>query len=190
MLNFVRIREDAPVGAVLPEMRGLDYLWHQHTFRQAHPGSAHHDTSAIYLRYPPLGTITVHDVFNELEAQMTPAADALPAACHLAFWAQEVLGVTKLGRVMLVNLRAGGSIDPHVDEGAYADCYARFHVCVSAQPGVVFRCGGEEVEMRPGELWWFNHKRKHWVENRSSADRVHLIVDAVAPRYRVEREAA
>ena len=41
-----------------------------------------------------------------------------------------------------------------------------------------FHCEEETVHMWPGELWWFNNKKTHWVKNNSKSDRIHLIIDA------------
>jgi uncharacterized cupin superfamily protein len=44
-------------------------------------------------------------------------------------------------------------------------------------PGCNFRCGDEEVFMRPGDVWWFQNAIEHEVTNNSGDDRLHLIVD-------------
>jgi Aspartyl/Asparaginyl beta-hydroxylase len=79
---------------------------------------------------------------------------------------------------MLVRLKAGGAITPHVDEGAYAQHYARFHLPIDSTAACRFFCGDESVHMAPGEFWWFDHQREHSVVN-DGPDRVHLILDLV-----------
>jgi quercetin dioxygenase-like cupin family protein len=87
-----------------------------------------------------------------------------------------------LGRIMIVRLKTGGEIAPHIDEGAYARYYARFHLVLESNPACVFKAGGELVHMAPGELWWFNHQVEHSVVN-NGPDRTHIIVDLTAPGF-------
>lgn len=159
------------------ELREHTELWKQITARQTTPGSPHHDTEAIFLRW--CESQTVHAAFTDLAAVDYPARSSLPACSRMIDELSSVLGVVELGRVMVVNLLPGGHIDPHIDEGAYADHYQRFHLSMTSEGGNHFRCGDEHMHMRPGEVWWFDHKQTHEVWNRSDSGRIHLILDAV-----------
>ena len=53
----------------------------------------------------------------------------------------------------------------------------RFHVVLHGLPGSLYKCGDEVVCMRTGEVWWFQHREVHSVENNSSDTRIHLLVD-------------
>lgn len=166
-------------------------LWNEITARQTTPGSPHSDTRAIFLRWSK--DLSVHAVFNDIEAVDYPALKALDVARkYIAMTIGHVRG-TKLGRVMIVSLKPGGRITPHVDEGAYADHYERFHLVIKSKPGNFFCVGNaphyQTAEMSEGELWWFNHKEQHWVVNNSNEERIHMILDVVAPHYRQERVA-
>ena len=55
----------------------------------------------------------------------------------------------------------------------------RIHVPIITNDEVVFSVGGEELNMREGEMWEINNATLHAVENRSEQDRIHLIVDWV-----------
>lgn len=92
-------------------------------------------------------------------------------------------GIGDLGHVMLTNLPPGGEISKHMDEGVYADLFDRFHVCLQGDDGNTFECGGETLHPKPGEIFWFNHKREHLVRNTGAVDRIHLIVDVMAPAF-------
>ena len=91
--------------------------------------------------------------------------------------------VQKFGRVMLTELRPGGYIPPHIDEGVYANLYDRFHLCLQGDEGSVYECGGETVSPLPGDMFWTNHKRPHSVGNYGEMTRIHLIVDAMAVQF-------
>lgn len=54
----------------------------------------------------------------------------------------------------------------------------RFHLPLIVDlDNVFFLIEGEEVRMKPGELWWIDHYRPHAVINNGTIDRVHFIVD-------------
>lgn len=177
MENFKLMAAGIDVQPALAELSANAHLWPLFTLRQDTPGSPHHDTECIVLRGP--STYTLEAVFNDLAAEWLPYADTLPELKNLVAYAQHALGDgVELGRVMVVNLKAGGAIDEHYDDGAYAAYYDRFHIVLSSDDGNEFHCGGEEKRMRAGEMWQFNHHIMHRVLNQSNADRVHLIIDA------------
>lgn len=154
-------------------------LWDFFTARQDARGSAHHDTRCILMRAPDATEITADVWFNVTESVDTGAVVHLPAVCALVASACDRLKVVELGRVMLVELAPGGHIDRHVDEGAYAAHFSRFHLPLVSAPGNEFHNGVEQLHMQPGELWQFNQHAEHEVFNRSDTPRIHLIIDAI-----------
>lgn len=177
MENFTRIAERMEVQPALRELATQPDLWKLLTARQDTPGSPHHDTECIVLRGPK--TVTIESVFSDVEADWLPYIAALPELHAAVSKCVAQLGaVTKLGRVMVVNLKAGGAIDEHRDEGAYAEHYERFHLVLSSAPGNWFECGSTTRYLQPGELWQFNHRKLHRVKNCSAEDRIHIIIDA------------
>lgn len=185
MRNFDCITESLGLAPLLEALAiDSERWWSEVTVRQTFPGSAHHATETIFLRAPVPGS----DPFNELESMDMPAADGVYSeAMHLIEGLP--LRIAELGRVMVVRLRAGGRIDPHSDEGAYAANFSRFHIALQAEPGNVFRVGSERVCMRTGECWWFNHRIEHEVHNDSTSPRVHLIFDARVSSLYQKKEA-
>lgn len=165
-------------------------MWKEHTLRQTAAGSPHSDTRTIFLRWSK--QISVETVFTDLEAIDYPAFDKLAQAREIMALTAKLTGAEVIGRAIIVSLKPGGRISPHADEGAYADHYERFHCVLQSDHGNKFMAGGASVyetcEMRTGEIWWFNHKRTHWFENKSNRARIHLIMDMVSPTFRVERE--
>lgn len=188
MNSFIRIARSLPIDPLLAELAEAPELWGEITARQDHPASPHRDTEAVFLRW--CAALDVASVFNDLHAVDYPALRALRGSLDpLLAEVYGRVGGTELGRVMLVSLKPGGTITPHIDEGAYADHYERFHLSLQSEPGNAFYAGDEGTHMLPGELWWFNHKELHSVVNFSSTPRLHLIADIVAPTYRRERAA-
>ena len=78
---------------------------------------------------------------------------------------------------MLVALLPKRKVAPHVDLGAYYRIRDRFHLVLASPGGSPVTAGDETIVMRPGELWAFDNKKRHWASNPSDEPRVHLIFD-------------
>lgn len=176
--NFRRLIAGLDVSAAVDELEAQPALWKLLQLRQLYANSAHIDTETIVLRGPP----TIEGLFDNLDCIDFDTLQRLPATLSLLRHVFEFLKVREVGRVMLVRLSEGGWIRPHVDEGAYARYFARFHLVLESNPKCMFRCGEEKVTMAPGELWWFNHQQIHSVLNSGPA-RTHLIMDFAAPGF-------
>jgi GNAT superfamily N-acetyltransferase len=192
-----RLATEIDVAPLAQAIRDNPMLWAQNVLRQSYEGSAHSATQAIILRGPTY--VSVEKIFNTLEAVDYPAIGALvPAINELMIKALEIIsagnydpygqveGVEELGRVMLVELEPGGKIEPHVDEGIYADHFQRFHLVVESDGTSWATHEGAAVHytsMNEGELWAVPHKMKHSFENNTSKPRIHMIIDAVSKRF-------
>ena len=185
MNNFIKIADNIKVSALLDELEGRESLFKAQTFRQEYEGSAHKDTETIFLRWSKENTPEA--IFNSYSAVDQSAINEIPSVKSLIRESLELVRAVQWGRTILVKLFPRGRILPHSDEGKYADCFERFHLVLKSDIGNSFVCGDEEVQMRPGELWWFNHKLIHSAFNNSRSTRLHLIIDAIAPLYRKER---
>lgn len=170
----------------MEEIRRNWYLWDEITHRQDYPGSAHTDTKAIYLRWAAEWTPAC--IFDSLSAEWCDAAHSLGETMSLVRYLLDAIGATEFGRVMLVSLKPGGRITPHWDAGLYADHFDRFHVALQSDAGNAFTVDDASVHMADGEAWWFNHQLEHTVRNESQRERVHLIIDCVAPGFRAMRK--
>lgn len=83
-----------------------------------------------------------------------------------------------LESVRLLRLAPGSSIREHSDGNlGFADGQVRFHVPILTSPLVDFRLRGQRLDMREGEVWYADFNLPHSVDNRSDADRVHLVID-------------
>lgn len=189
--NFVLLKTGVDVSALLSALDAKPHLLDQITGRQTTAGSPHRYTEAIFLRW--CEAQTVEAAFTDIEAIDYPALAELPEARPLIAEVLDRVGGKKLGRVLITNLHPGGVIDPHADEGAVADYYERFHVVLQSDEcnrfySKIGPCEFESVHMKPGEIYFFNHKRVHKLVNASDRPRLHLIVDCVAPSFRRERD--
>lgn len=193
--NILPVAFDLPIAPLVAKLEANPQWWDEITDRQDHPGSAHHDTKAIFLRWCPERDAA--SVFTDLRVVNYPRGlDLLNEAVPIVEQIRKMLATMRddhaeLARVMIVSLKAGGKIDQHVDEGSYADTFERFHVALTDTSNAleVWRADGvrEYITMLPGEAWWFNHKQPHACANYGETDRWHLIVDMKAPQYRRER---
>jgi hypothetical protein len=183
-MNFDRIASGLDVAPLVAELDAHPELWSEITVRQDYPGSAHHDTECIFLRGPR--GFTMGDYMGDVVAYDYPAMDRLAdLVVPLITPVLKGLGVTELGYVLIVRLSPGGHVDEHIDEGAYADHYSRFHLALTGSPGATLTVGDERQHFAPGDCWWFNHKATHSADNNAGDWRIHVIFDAVTPRYQV-----
>ena len=183
MQNCKLVASGLDTGPMLAALANDPGLWSEITVRQDYPGSAHHDTECIFARGPE--AFTPEKFFFDLGSYDYPAMDKLADVLVpvLRPLLNDVLKVTELGRVLIVNLKAGGLVDEHIDEGTYADHFARFHVVVSTNPFCYNITGGEAAHWPVGECWWFDHKQAHSAVNQGETDRVHIIIDAVTSEF-------
>jgi hypothetical protein len=191
MKNFMKIAQGVAVMPLMLAIVRRPELWKEDTFLRHYPQGPFGETESIMLRFPKIADFSKDKTGKKMEkykANLLPGYDQhesidyppfklLTEARPIVFALMNTVAGERLGRVMINKIVPGGRIFPHADTPMHADYYSRFHVVLQSQPGVVFRCGGEQVYMAPGEVWWFNNKLEHEVVNNSADDRIHMIVD-------------
>jgi hypothetical protein len=136
------------------------------------------NTQSIFLRSAVIPRGSGIQANDAQESIFSSDAPRFPKACSiLACLAKALHG--DLGRALLVRLSPGEKVYRHVDEGAYYLIRDRYHLVVDSSSGSYMWCGGEEVTMRDGELWWFNNKMPHESLNSSPHWRTHVIFDVL-----------
>ena len=80
-------------------------------------------------------------------------------------------------RSRLMRLAPGAGVPEHADINHHWHTRVRLHIPVFTRPEVRFHCDGQSVHMAAGEAWIFDNWRRHHVENRAEADRIHLVAD-------------
>lgn len=155
---------------------------HAHLFglldwREKAPGTPHLDTETIYLRMP--SEITIETVFHSLEVADLPAME-VPAFAEAVRRVEAMTGES-VARCMIVKLKPGGIITPHIDQGAYAEATHRYHLAVETNPGAWLQIDAEKLSMAPGQVWFFDKHALHMGANDGDSDRIHLIVDTFRP---------
>lgn len=180
MKNFQLIASGLDTMPLLHALQLRADLWNENTLRTSHDATPHKEVDDVWLRFQDLAPYengNAAAVVDEHESISYPAWFELSMAQDVVLDLMRRVRGVRLGRVLITRLRPGGKIDPHEDGGEHAAYYERYHVVLQGLPGSVFRCGTETVQMRTGEVWWFNNGIEHEVINNSADDRIHMIVD-------------
>lgn len=179
MRNFQFIATVDPVP-LLMALHSRPQLWNQHNFRRTFEGTPHGEADDILLRYAAPDMQDPSAVIEDMAPVEYPAWYELPQVRPIVFDLMRKMEAVSLGRVIISRLRPGARILEHSDdEGEYAtlDTGRRFHVALQGMPGSLYHCGGETIQMLSGQVWWFQHRTLHSVENNSADDRLHLMID-------------
>ena len=176
MRHFTKIAQEVNIRPLLEELDAAPEMWLADTSRQRKV-RCQRNTCSIFLRVArkplPPGARNANDVH---ESRIARSAGKFPCALSYCESVADDLGGT-LGRATLVMLLPRGRVFPHVDTGAYYRIRDRFHLVLRSTRGSPLAAGDETVVMRPGELWAFDNKARHWADNPSEEPRVHLIFD-------------
>lgn len=184
MRNFQLIATGVDVVPLVMALHAQPQLWNQHNFRTTFTGTPHGQVDDILLRFP--SPEKTNDPDHLISAQedtdpiFYPAWRELPQVRPIVFDLMRRVEAVSLNRALITRLKPGGRIQPHRDvDGAYVarEDGLRFHVVLQGFPGSLYHCGDETVTMLTGSVWWFKHREMHAVENNSSSDRIHLLVD-------------
>src|SRR5580704_9328655 len=115
------------------------------------------DCQHIVLR-GGIGPITNGDISDRPMLSEWPSARATIANIGAKISEQLAAENVQLGCVYVESLRAGGVIQWHADESAYAKAHQRFRLLVSPCAGGCWFSGGESLSPGPGNLTYFNNR--------------------------------
>ncbi len=149
-----------------------DSMWVHDSIRETNPGTPHKDTEHIALRS------TEGHLQQDVLAHSTDILLNSDVLYNLVWDVMAEFGAAHVGRVAFVKLKAGGTVDEHIDEGPYSDYFtSRVHLPLVNPPGCSYIASGEEFFMNTGETFIFPHKVPHSVHNASDEDRITIIMD-------------
>lgn len=183
MKRFKLLAQGVNVDPILAEIDAQPELWNQHDMRTTLTGTAHADVDDIWLRYNAWKNFNPEhpEKFGNRHVPVWyPAAQTLPAIKpHLHAMMAAYQG-EMLGGVLITRVPPGKQILPHADRGWHVEYYDKFYLSLRNAPGSHFICEHEgekeTINPRPGELYRFDNRVKHWVVNESDEDRITLIV--------------
>lgn len=171
MRYFYNIAQGVLVMPLMAQLARMPLMWNADEMRTTFEGTPHAEVDDILLRFgAPDG--------DDLEATDRQEIKDLRGAKEMALQVMGLVGGSRLGRVVITRLAPGKQILPHADTmGDYCKYYTRYHVVLQGLSGSMFGCGDEVVNMKTGEIWWFQASAEHWLKNNSADDRVHMLVD-------------
>ncbi|RYY24988.1 MAG: aspartyl beta-hydroxylase [Sphingomonadales bacterium] len=166
------------------DLKALEPEWIAHFVPQNYEG----EWAAFPLRAPagethPIRMISANPGVTEFVD--TPALARTP-------YFREVLDSLKcpLLSVRLMRLGAGSVIKEHRDDTlSVEEGQARLHVPIVTDAAVEFMLNHRAVTMESGTLWYLRLSDPHSAVNRSSRDRIHLVIDVDANDWLLERLA-
>lgn len=174
MRKFQQLAAGVNVTPLLHQIVLHPELWNTNRLRTEHPGSPHGQVDDILLRFQGGEG---QQVVDDPECVWYPAWDVLSEAHRHIFDLARTVSAERIGRILISRMAPGTQIAPHEDGGAVAAYYTRYQLPLQCEPGCVFACEGEKIQMRSGEVWWFDNKRTHSVTNNSATDRISMVVD-------------
>lgn len=90
---------------------------------------------------------------------------------------QSYYGIGDILAIEIAKLPKKSKVHEHKDGGVSLLKNPRVHLVLQTNDGVVFKVGGEEKNMKIGELWEINNTETHSVVNDGDTDRIHMIID-------------
>ena len=150
-----------------------DKIWEEHQFRQK-AAKTHQKTKTIELMWDldSLNSLEKGRITKNFQLLDIPSfLKKIKNIYELKFGSGEFV------RVLIVKLEKKSKIAPHVDSGIGLIMARRTHIPIITNTNVIFIVGGEEKNMKEGEIWEIDNQSVHSVENNSDIDRIHLIID-------------
>lgn len=186
-INFLCIAGRVDISQILVELEQNPEAWYSQRGRQA-SCPAQTETLSIPLRGLCRSKICGRRRRDVHESRNTNLSKHFPFTMGLIKrLAQELEGTP--ARAKLAYLGPGSKVEQHIDRGDYYRQHDRYHLALQTAPGNYLTAGGEQVELKAGELWWFNNQVLHKASNASTEPRIHLIFD-VCPDEGMTRAAS
>ena len=137
------------------------------------PYNMHHQTHSVPLLYDNLEHIEPeeHTLYPRFRGELKPILDHI-----LNIYGNEDKGGLII-RVVVARLKPFAKIGVHYDTGATLLNCNRVHLPIVTNDKINFMVGGENKNMRVGELYEINNSTFHAVENNSDQARIHIIID-------------
>lgn len=147
-------------------------LWNQNKARTEDVNSPHYGLDDIWPRF---GAPEYAENGLAHDSIWYPSADILGIKPMVYDLFRSVEGV-ELGGVLITRIPAGKECKPHTDPGWHARRYEKFGVQIASAPNQKFCFEGEELETKPGDVFWFDNQYTHWVTNPTAYDRITMVV--------------
>lgn len=181
MAQMQKIFEGICVARLLEQLEAHPELWDQHPLRtQLYPDSPHRDAHDIWLRFNAFenyDSANPKAFLDEHKSVWYPSINDLPEAKKIIGEIALICGISEIGGCLITRIPAGKRIFPHLD-GGWNCCYflEKYLLLLQSAPGQSFNFEGETHEGEAGDLFIFDNRTSHWVDNNSAVDRISLII--------------
>lgn len=165
------IARDIDVSGIQDALADNPQYWDEFSDRTAPTDSPHYGLSDIWARFAAPwenGNLPHTSVWY-------PSADVL----NLKPFVYEVmssLNGDQLGGVLITRIPAGVHCKPHIDPGWHARYYDKYALQIKANEKQKFCFEDVELVTAPGDLFWFDNSKLHWVINDSDEERITMII--------------
>ncbi len=166
------IKEGINVAPIYWALQKNSFLWNQNTQRTESPNSPHHGLDDIWARF---GEEKEAIEGHPHDSKWYPAADILGIK-PLVYDIFRFIEGDELGGVLITRIPPGKVCKPHTDPGWHARRYQKFALQITSAPGQKFCFEDQELESKPGDLYWFDNQYTHWVPNDTQYERVTMII--------------
>lgn len=166
------------VRSLVTELGWYPELWNDFDLRTNHPQSPHRELDDIFVRYNARENFTGdRQAFNgPHDAVWWPASEKLRAVMPIAWDLMRRVEGERLGMVLITRIPPGATCHRHVDNGWHARHYDKYAVQLQSAEGQTFHVEDEVIDAAPGQCYWFDNSRPHWVLNPTDQERITLIV--------------
>lgn len=145
--------------------------------------SPHRDAPDIWVRYNAYSNLKENPAtFNDPHIPVWyPAWGRLPELKPIVFDLMNFVQGEILGGVLITKVPAGKKVYPHNDYGWHVSYYDKFYIQLDGANGCNFcveNADGSIEKFCPkkNQVYLFDNRLKHWVDNDSDTDRITLIV--------------
>lgn len=186
MMNFQFLPSVDPTKLLI-SIKSKPNLWKEDTYLRDYPQGPFGEIESIMLRFPEKRVFEQEEeveaykrgehFYDQHESIDYPAYAILSEARQMIMGLMAYVQGERLGRVMINKIAPGGKIFPHADTPEHTNYYTRFHIVLQSAPGCFIRAENEQLEMRGGDVFWFNNKLEHEVINNSNVDRISMVID-------------
>ncbi len=188
--NFYQIGSNIDLANRLKDFfqnEKVEYFWKLDTSRQRMARALQH-TEMIALRMPippdPNQLKTTNQwnqVLNIVDAEKFKNIKIFQELREWLLLTLKETGANNIefGRIFFSRHKRNTEIGLHTDEGEYFSYYDRFHFVIDQTDNEnIFFIRDEPIKLLQGNLYWVNNHVPHYLENRSTKDRINLIFDA------------
>jgi len=174
--SFIRICAGLNVAPIAESLLANPQLWDEHPHRRIFNGSPHSQMVDIWARFGDISKGGPGILAAPHDSVWYPCAEIISGLKDIAFEIMALVDGERLGGILITKLPPGASIAPHVDSGWHAEYYDKFYVSVQSPKGSAFCFEDGEIISSPGDCYYFQNDRTHWVKNDSDSDRISIII--------------